>query len=99
VPSSNLAEVSDWLTKLLLGAGLVSLTKLGQPLGDLVNTIASGLQGSTPPVVTGPPQVMAAGIMFGYVTLGFLIGYIATSLWYSRHLDKIVNASLPASPR
>jgi hypothetical protein len=93
VPSSNLAEVSDWLTKLLLGAGLVSLTKLGEPLGGLVNSIAAGLQGATPPVVTGPPQVMAAAILFGYVTLGFLVGYILTSLWYSRHLEKLVNGS------
>jgi hypothetical protein len=93
VPSSNLAEVSDWLTKLLLGAGLVSLTKLGEPLGSLINSIAAGMQGSNPPVVTGPPQVMAAAILFGYVTLGFLVGYILTSLWYSRHLEKLVTGN------
>ena len=29
------AEVSDWLTKLLLGAGLVQLTRLGRPLVQL----------------------------------------------------------------
>lgn len=91
VPSSNLAEVSDWLTKLLLGAGLVSLTKLGQPLGHLVNSIAAGLQDANPPVVSGAPQVMAASIIFCYITLGFLVGYILTSLWYSRILQRVVD--------
>ena len=42
-PSSNLSEVSDWLTKLLLGAGLVQLTHLGAPIGALINHIAAGL--------------------------------------------------------
>lgn len=33
LPSANLPEVSDWLTKLLLGAGLVQLTHLGRHRG------------------------------------------------------------------
>ena len=41
-PSSNLAEVSDWLTKLLLGAGLVQLTRLGVPISGLIDNIAAG---------------------------------------------------------
>ena len=47
--STNLAEVSDWLTKLLLGAGLVSLTKIGAPLGHLIDTVAAGLTVTTSP--------------------------------------------------
>jgi hypothetical protein len=43
LPSTNLAEISDWLTKLLLGAGLVSLTKLGKPLSELIDNVARGL--------------------------------------------------------
>lgn len=44
-PSTNLAEISDWLTKLLLGAGLVELGRLGRPLTELINNVARGLGG------------------------------------------------------
>jgi hypothetical protein len=87
VPSSNLAEVSDWLTKLLLGAGLVSLTQLGGPLGRLNQGVAAGL-GATGG--SGPAQVMAAAIMVTYVVLGFLYGYIVTTLWYTRRIEHLM---------
>jgi len=44
--SSNLAEISDWLTKLVLGAGLVELTRLGGPVGRLIDNVATGLHTS-----------------------------------------------------
>lgn len=48
-PSTNLAEVSDWLTKVLLGAGLVQLTQLSEPAVSLINSVAAGPTGVTPP--------------------------------------------------
>jgi hypothetical protein len=51
-PSTNLAEISDWLTKLLLGAGLVSLTHLGGPIGRLIDNVAGGLHGTTSDLAT-----------------------------------------------
>lgn len=84
-PSSNLAEVSDWLTKLLLGAGLVSLTKLGPPLGALIDSVASGLEGSTG-AVSGPARTLAGALLIAYTALGFLDGYVVTTLWYGRRI-------------
>jgi hypothetical protein len=86
-PSSNLAEVSDWLTKLLLGAGLVSLTKLGEPLGSLVTSVAAGLE---PPSddVSGSARTIAGAILLAYTTLGFLDGYVVTTLWYGKRLSR-----------
>lgn len=88
-PSTNLAEVSDWLTKLLLGAGLVQLTNLGAPLGRLTNTVAAGLADTPngqPP--SGAAQVMAGAIMVTYIVVGFLDGYLVTTLWYGKRLDR-----------
>jgi hypothetical protein len=86
-PSSNLAEVSDWLTKLLLGAGLVSLTKLGPPLSALINAVAAGLGGtSTNDGLAGSATVLAGAILFGYTAIGFLDGYVMTTVWYQRKL-------------
>ncbi len=88
--STNLAEVSDWLTKLLLGAGLVSLTKIGAPLGHLIDTVAAGLTVATSP--SSSAKLVAGAILFGYGALGFLIGYLVTTIWYQRELEKVLIA-------
>lgn len=88
-PSTNLAEISDWLTKLLLGAGLVGLTRLGKPLAGLVDSVARGLQGvSSTAAISGPAVVIAAAILITYLVLGFLDGYVITTLWYGRRLAR-----------
>jgi hypothetical protein len=86
--STNLAEVSDWLTKLLLGAGLVSLTKIGAPLGHLIDTVAQGLTVSTSP--SSSAKIVAGAILFGYGAIGFLIGYFVTTIWYQTELEKVL---------
>jgi hypothetical protein len=87
-PSSNLAEVSDWLTKLLLGAGLVSLTKLGHPLGGLIDSLASGLSSPAVSGTLASAKAATAGALFGFSALGFLIGYVSTTMWYQERLSK-----------
>jgi hypothetical protein len=86
-PSSNLAEVSDWLTKLLLGAGLVQLTHLGTPISHLIDHVAAGLHAT--PAYSGPATVMAGAIIFGYVTIGLLDGYVVTTIWYQKKLTSL----------
>jgi len=85
LPSANLPEVSDWLTKLLLGAGLVQLTHLGRPVGSLIDKVASGMYdvGTVP----GSAKVLAGAIMFGYTGIGILVGYVMTAIWYLRKLN------------
>ena len=58
-PNTNLGEISDWITKLLLGAGLVSLSHLGGPVGRLIDNVASGLYDATsnPAGAAGAPGV------------------------------------------
>jgi hypothetical protein len=89
-PSTNLAEISDWLTKLLLGAGLVSLSHLGGPIGRLIDDVAGGLHGVTSdPAILQAAKVTAGTIMFAFAILGLLVGYIVTSTWYERRLEKM----------
>jgi hypothetical protein len=87
-PSTNLAEVSDWLTKLLLGAGLVQLTHLGPPVASLINSVAAGLEGGTSAEPSGSATVVAGAILITYTVLGFLVGYVLTTLWYGNRLAK-----------
>src|SRR6266702_6733481 len=58
-PSTNLAEISDWLTKLLLGAGLVSLSRLGAPVSKLISDVAGGLHGP----VSDPSVIQSAKVI------------------------------------
>src|SRR6202035_592002 len=83
-PSSNLAEVSDWLTKLLLGAGLVQLTRIGAPIAGLIDNVAAGLHSSAGSAEAA--KVVAGAILFGYVIIGVLEGYMVTTLWYQSKL-------------
>lgn len=91
IPSSNLAEISDWLTKLLLGAGLVSLSKLGEPAGRLVDHVAAGFGTATSP--TSAPadslKVMSGAILVAFALIGFIDGYAVTTLWYQRKLSGV----------
>jgi hypothetical protein len=88
--ATNLAEVSDWLTKLVLGAGLVELTRLGAPIGKLIDDIATGLY-ATPASTAAVHQakVMAGAILFGYAVMGLLDGYIVTTTWYQNKISKL----------
>lgn len=89
-PSTNLSEISDWLTKLLLGAGLVQLGNLGRPAGAFVREIAQGISttSSGAPVSAGA-TAMAGAILVLYLVLGFLDGYVVTTLWYGRRLSEL----------
>ena len=91
-PSTNLAEISDWLTKLLLGAGLVSLSRLGGPIGRLIDDVAGGLHGATsdPAIIQGA-KVTAGAIMIAFAVLGLLVGYIVTSTWYEQRLQNMLS--------
>jgi hypothetical protein len=92
-PSSNLAEVSDWLTKLLLGAGLVQLTRLGAPIGHLIDSVAAGLTAGTgTPPPSSAAKVMAGSILFGYAAIGLLDAYVVTTMWYQQKLEKQASA-------
>lgn len=86
-PSSNLAEVSDWLTKLLLGAGLVQLTHLSAPISKLIDNVANGLYiaGAS----SWAAKVTAGAILFGYIVTGLLTGYVVTTMWYQRKLAQL----------
>jgi hypothetical protein len=89
LPNTNLAEISDWLTKLLLGAGLVELTRLGKPLSELIDNVARGLGGTTASgAVTESAVVISAAILITYVGIGFLGGYLTTSFWYAKALQR-----------
>jgi len=95
-PNSNLVEISDWLTKILVGVGLVELNTIPNKLGKLSYYIGPALR----PSACGPRsfcadyatagQATALAIILFYFTLGFLLGYVWTRLYFQKDLGGLV---------
>jgi hypothetical protein len=80
--NTNIEQISDWLTKLLVGVGLVELKELPQGLSAAAAYVAQGL-GSEPGLV----QFSAALLVFFSVE-GFLGGYLATRIFFQRVFEE-----------
>ncbi|KQV19800.1 MULTISPECIES: hypothetical protein [unclassified Kitasatospora] len=80
-PNTNLEQVSDWLTKILLGAGLTQIGTLPRRLAQLGDALA--------PVVGGGSgaSAFAASLAVYFTVLGFLSGWLLTRLRLARALS------------
>jgi hypothetical protein len=74
-PSTNLEQVSDWLTKIIIGVGLVQADEIARRLADTGAFIAKSTPGLGPVL----PQI----IIIAFAALGFFTCYIWTRLYYS----------------
>lgn len=85
--STSLEQVSDWLTKMIVGVGLTQLNKIPGKLDQLATYIASGLLANgaaTPYGRTGYAlevnRAFALGICIYFAVDGFLFGFLWASL-------------------
>lgn len=90
--NDNLIEISNWLTKILVGVGLVELGTIPGRLWSLAAHLESGLR---PAQCTGTvtcadlatsAQATGLAIIIFYFALGFLLGYIWTRIYFERDL-------------
>jgi hypothetical protein len=90
-PHTNLEEIADWLTKLFLGAGLVELTRMKEPVKQLAVFMAHGVDA---PHHTDPGSpAIAFAIMSFFSASGLLYGY----LW-TRYQHALKEAAPPSAP-
>lgn len=82
--NTNLEEISDWITKIIVGVSLVQLNQIGSGIIELGHTLAGGL-GNHP-----TSFVFSISTMIFYFVGGFFLGY----LWSRIYLPKILRASL-----
>lgn len=83
-PNSNLVEISDWLTKIIVGVGLVQLNKIPGKLQDLAAYIGNGLRNCDSQVCRQSSEAVALGIMIFFFCGGFLIAYLWTRLYLQK---------------
>ncbi len=72
--NTNLEQISDWLTKILVGVSLTQIGSLPGWLKKYAQFAAPGL-GSYP-----NSQIFAIGIFIYYIVVGFLCGFLLTRL-------------------
>lgn len=79
-PNTNLAEIADWLTKIILGAGLVQLTNMPRPIWAFAQKMALGaVQGDkVGQPWEAPNPAVALAIMGFFSSCGLLYGYLWT---------------------
>jgi hypothetical protein len=76
--NTNLDQISDWLTKILVGLGLVQIGKLTHGVSNLGASIAPGLGNGS------GAKAFAVALLIYSVLDGFLVGYIWTRIDLSR---------------
>jgi len=74
--NTNLEQISDWLTKIIVGVGLVELKKVYEYFQRATIFIAGGI-GINDSAQTQP---LAAAVIIYFMVLGFLSGYILTRI-------------------
>jgi hypothetical protein len=79
-PNTNLEQISDWLTKILVGVGLTQLSKIPGKLWNLAQTLSAAM-GEFP---SSPSFVLA--LLGFFLTAGFFAGYLWTRIYFRRAL-------------
>jgi hypothetical protein len=74
--NTNLDDVSDWLTKIVVGVGLVELREIPGLLLRLARLIAGELG------VNQVPFIIA--VIAYFTTVGFISGYLTTRMFFER---------------
>ncbi len=82
VTNTNLDQISDWLTKILIGLGLVELGKIAGGVDSLAAAAVPGLGGGD------DAHAFAVALLIYSAVDGFLVGYLWTRIIVSRRLKE-----------
>ena len=81
ISNDNLVQVSDWLTKIIVGVGLTQLTHIP----DFMQSVGEYIGKSIGCSETG--EIAADGIIVYFSICGFLLAYLWTRLYFARMLE------------
>jgi hypothetical protein len=81
--NTNLEQISDWLTKIIVGVGLVQLTVIPGKLRSLADYLATAF--GTPAV----PSALVMTIIFYFGIFGFLLGYLWARLYLMGEFEEL----------
>ena len=80
IPNANVEAVSDWLTKILVGVGLVNFRSIGEFTAHLGAQIAHATGASD--------SAFATGLIVYFFVIGIIEGYILTRMFLKAQFDE-----------
>ncbi len=88
--NTNLEQISDWLTKILVGVGLTQLERLPGALREVAAYISKQF---------GPSanDVFSLSMVLYFSTIGFLIGYLLTRLALQQEFEEAESGDIHVS--
>lgn len=94
-PNTNLEEVSDWLTKIIVGLGLVNLKDADVVLDRIADNASKAMAAAG----QAAPYSEASALVVGFSVLGFLGAYLYTRLFLQGALIRSDKAGLDEAAR
>jgi len=85
--NTNLEQISDWLTKILVGVGLTQVRQISAKLYELSGGVAWGLSRTH-----GNNHTFALSLILFYLIVGFLFAYLWTRLYLPGAFQKSESA-------
>lgn len=105
--NSNLVEISDWLTKIIVGLGLINLQKIPTETWKMASDIAKSIDQKNPASI----EAFVLGLIVATTLIGFIAGYLYTRIFlqgafvradkkdfFARELDRQVSDASNATP-
>ena len=75
VPNTNLETISDWFTKLVIGAGLVQLKEIVPWIGQMGATAGAAMTSPEEPLTVIATALLVHSVLMGFFQ-GFLVAYL-----------------------
>jgi hypothetical protein len=94
-PNTNLEQVSDWLTKIIVGIGLIQFRQIGNIISDLGQAVGAAVGDIED--VPGSGKVFAIALMSATAAVTFLLAYMwTTTTLYEVYSDTHRPSRVPA---
>lgn len=94
--NTNLTEISDWLTKILIGASLVELKEVPKFILHTAKVMAEGIRKLPLPdhainssAIVDSATIACAAIILYFITWGFISGYLVMKLILTEQFAEI----------
>lgn len=81
-PNTNLEQISDWLTKIIVGVGLIEFRKVIEFFKDLGAYCGSAFADSP------SGEIIATSISVHYLLTGFIQGFLLAYLWLPKAFER-----------
>jgi uncharacterized membrane protein/uncharacterized protein YneF (UPF0154 family) len=86
LPNPNIEEISDWLTKIIVGIGLIHLKDIGEFLEDLSSKVGDAV---------GSDATFAMALIVYFFVVGVIQGYLLTRMFLAWQFGLLAQDKMP----